>query len=123
MRIRTARSRSSISATAQAGATLAQLPQHSLSLWNRYEFTPRRASALGVIHRGDMFTSTDNTVTLPGLTRVDAAVFYNALADGSARRSTSRTCSTRDYYAYANSNNNITPGSPRALRLSLTTRF
>ena len=27
------------------------------------------------------------------------------------------------YYAFAHSNNNITPGSPRALRVSLTTRF
>ena len=29
----------SISATAQAGATLAQLPKHSLSLWNKYDVT------------------------------------------------------------------------------------
>jgi catecholate siderophore receptor len=27
------------------------------------------------------------------------------------------------YYAFSNGNNNITPGSPRAVRLSLTTRF
>ena len=37
----------SISATAQAGATLAQVPEHSFSLWNRYKFTPRVAAALG----------------------------------------------------------------------------
>ena len=29
----------SISATAQAGAVLAQLPKHSISLWNKYDFT------------------------------------------------------------------------------------
>ena len=33
-----------------------------------------------------------------------------------ACRSTSRTCSTRRYYATADGNNNISPGSPRAIR-------
>jgi catecholate siderophore receptor len=27
------------------------------------------------------------------------------------------------YYAFSHNNNNITPGSPRALRVALTTRF
>ena len=63
----------SISASAQAGAVLAQLPKHSISLWNKYDFTPRLAAALGVIYRGDVFTSTDNLVVLPNWTRVDAA--------------------------------------------------
>jgi catecholate siderophore receptor len=27
------------------------------------------------------------------------------------------------YYAFSHNNNNITPGSPRALRAALTTRF
>ena len=85
----------SISATAQAGAVLAQLPKHSISLWNKYDFTPRLAAALGVIYRGDVFTSTDNLVVLPDWTRVDAAVLLQRDARCSARRSTSRTCSTR----------------------------
>ncbi len=37
----------SISATAQAGASLAQLPKHSLSLWNRYDVYGRLAAGLG----------------------------------------------------------------------------
>src|SRR5690606_35454397 len=44
-----------LSSTVQAGAALAQLPKHSLSLWTRYGITPRLAAALGVIRRGDMF--------------------------------------------------------------------
>ena len=65
----------SLSATAQAGAALAQLPENSLSLWNRYDFTRRAGAGLGVIHRSEVFTSTDNTVTLPAFTRLDAALF------------------------------------------------
>jgi catecholate siderophore receptor len=112
----------SISSAAQAGATLAQLPTHSLSLWNKYDFTPRLAAALGLITRGDVFTSTDNTVVLPNWTRVDAAVFYH-LTPSIRVQANIENLFDEDYYVFANSNTNITPGSPRALRVSLTTRF
>ena len=112
----------SISATAQAGATLAQLPKHSLSLWNRYDVTPRFAAAVGVIYRSDVFTSTDNTVVLPSWTRVDAAVYYNLTATFRAQMNVENVFD-EDYYPNAHSNTNITPGSPRAVRFALTTRF
>ena len=43
----------SISATAEAGAVLAQLPKHSLSFWNKYETIPRLAADLGLLYRGE----------------------------------------------------------------------
>ena len=112
----------SISATAQAGATLAQLPTHSISLWNKYDFTSRLAAALGVIYRGDVFTSTDNLVVLPNWTRVDAAAYYNLTA-GIRAQVNVENLFDENYYANAHSNTNITPGSPRAIRFALTTRF
>ena len=112
----------SISATAQAGATLAQLPTHSISLWNKYDFTPRLAAALGVIYRGDVFTSTDNLVVLPNWTRVDAAAYYNLTA-GIRAQVNVENLFDENYYANAHSNTNITPGSPRAIRFAVTTRF
>ena len=101
----------SISATAQAGATLAQLPKHSLSLWNKYQVTPRIAGALGIIARGDVFTSTDNLVVLPNWVRVDAAVFYSFSPRLRLQANVENLFDT-DYYLYAHSNTNITPGSP-----------
>ena len=68
----------SISATALAGAVLAQLPRHSFSLWNKVDVSDRLGAGVGVIYRGDIFTSTDNLVTLPAFTRVDGALFWNA---------------------------------------------
>src|SRR3546814_3987977 len=35
------------SSTARTGATLAQLPRHSASLWNRYDFSPQWGVGLG----------------------------------------------------------------------------
>jgi catecholate siderophore receptor len=111
----------SLSPTALAGARLAQLPRHSFSVWNKVELTRRLGAGVGVIHRGDSFTSTDNAVVLPGFTRVDTALFG---AFGPVRAQVNlENALDRRYFAYANSNTNITPGAPRALRIGLTTRF
>ncbi|HVJ28488.1 MAG TPA: TonB-dependent receptor, partial [Vicinamibacterales bacterium] len=112
----------SISSTAQAGAALAHLPDHSMSLWSNYKVATRWSAALGVIHRSRMFASTDNTVELPRFTRVDGAVFFDLSARLRAQVNVENLFD-EDYYASAHSNNNITPGSPRAVRLSLTTKF
>jgi catecholate siderophore receptor len=112
----------SLSATAPAGARLAQLPEHSFSLWNKYDVSPTWGLGLGIIHRGEAFTSTDNSVTVPGFTRVDAGVFYTLSEHLRAQLNVENLFDT-DYYASAHSNTNITPGSPRAIRLSWTTRF
>jgi catecholate siderophore receptor len=106
------------SAPVRAGARLAQLPKHSASLWNRVDVTPRLGLGLGVIYRSAMFASTDNTVTLPGFTRVDAALYYKVSDQVSAQLNVENIFD-KGYYAAANSNTNITPGSPRAVRLSL----
>jgi catecholate siderophore receptor len=110
------------SATIRAGARLAQLPRHSLSLWNRYDFNRTWGAGIGLIHRGEFFASTDNTVTVPGFTRVDAALFYNFSKNLRAQLNVENVLD-RDYFSSAHSNNNITPGSPRAFRASVTTSF
>lgn len=110
------------STTVRAGNRLAQLPRHSFSLWNRYDFNRQWGAGIGVIHRGEFFAATDNTVTVPGFTRVDAAVFYQFSKNTRAQLNVENILD-RDYYASAHSNTNITPGSPRAFRLSLTTSF
>lgn len=110
------------SASVRAGARLAQVPRHSFSAWNRYELTPRLGAALGLVHRSDVFAATDNTVTLPAFTRVDGAVFFLLNARLRAQVNFENLLDDR-YYLYANGNNNITPGSPRAVRLALITQF
>ena len=110
------------SATAKKGAVLAELPKNTFSLWNRYDFAPGWGVGLGVINRGAMYTSTDNTVRLPGFTRVDAAVY--AKIDKNMRAQLNiENLFDKNYYASAHNNNNITPGSPIAARVSLIANF
>lgn len=112
----------SIAATARAGAVLAQLPRHSFSMWNKYNVTDRLAAGLGLVQRGAVFTSTDNTVTLPRYMRVDAAVFYDVTRALRAQVNVENLSGQR-YFVSAHNNTNITPGSPRAVRVTLITRF
>ena len=111
----------SISATAQAGAVLAQLPKHSLSLWNKYDFTPRVAAAIGLLSRDDVFAATDNSY-LAGLDAGGRGRLFQRDGQGSCAGE-HRKPFDKDYYLNAHSNTNITPGSPRAVRFALTTRF
>jgi len=112
----------SLSATAQVGARLAQLPAHTLSVWNRYDVNDRLGAGIGVIRRGSIFTSTDNTVSVPGFTRVDGAMFATISRRLRAQLNVENLFDAR-YYASAHSNNNIMPGAPRSARVSLTALF
>lgn len=114
--------RSTQSATAVAGARLAQLPRHTLSLWQRYDLNATWGLGAGAIYRDAIFASTDHAVTLPGFVRFDAAIFWRLNAKLRVQVNVENVFD-RDYYSAAHSNTNITPGSPRALRLAVTTRY
>ena len=108
--------------SALGGLRLAQLPEHVISLWNKYEFNGQWSAGLGVIHQTEMFAAADNLVTLPEFTRVDAGVFYTP-SDRWRLQVNVENLLDEGYYANANSNNNITPGSPLAVRATVTSRF
>jgi catecholate siderophore receptor len=116
------------SATVRTGAALAQTPANTFSLWNRYDFTSKLGAGIGIINRDDMFAATEdlvtptNNVTLPGYTRVDAAVFFTLSGKLSAQLNVENLLD-EEYYLNADNNNNITPGAPRAVRIGFNARF
>lgn len=107
---------------AVAGKQVGQVPHNTLSLWNKYQIIPRLSAGLGIVYRSDMFAAIDNTVTLPGYTRVDAAVFYS-FNEHWRLQANFENIFNRKYYVNADSNTNISPGSPVAARVGLTARF
>lgn len=111
-----------LSSTVKAGATLAQVPTNSASMWNRYQVNSIWSAGLGVSYTGERFTSTDNKVVLPAYTRVDAAVFFK-LANNMNLQFNIENILDKKYYASAHSNNNITPGAPRNFKVGLHTKF
>src|SRR5262249_44895910 len=112
----------SATASAALGAMVAQVPRHTLSLWNRYQVTPRVGAGVGVLCRSDSFAPTDDTVTLAGYVRADAALFVTLTSKLRVQANVENIFDKR-YFINADSNTNISPGSPRALRVALMTRF
>jgi catecholate siderophore receptor len=112
----------SATAAARAGAQVGQVPHHTLSLWNNYQLLPRFAAALGLLYRTDMYATIDNSVTLPGYTRVDVAAFYLLSDELRIQANLENAFDTR-YWTNADSNTNISPGFGRTLRVALTAAF
>ena len=110
----------STTSAAPAGRSVPLVPRHTLSLWNRYQVTTSAGVGLGVIRQSAMFASIDNTVTLPAFTRVDGALFLAATAHVRLQLNVENLLDRR-YYATSHGNNNILPGAPRSLKLSVTT--
>jgi catecholate siderophore receptor len=107
---------------AVAGATVAHVPKHTVSMWNRYDFTPFLGLGLGVVHRSNMYAALDNTVVLPGFTRLDAAVFTK-LTKNIRVQANIENIANVNYIAFADNNNNISPGAPRIYRLTVVANF
>jgi catecholate siderophore receptor len=79
-------------------------------------------AAVGVIYRSDMFATIDNTVTLPGYTRFDVAAYYSLTKDLRLQLNVENVFD-KGYWANADSNTNLSPGSPRAARLGVVAKF
>jgi catecholate siderophore receptor len=107
---------------APVGAKVPLVPRHTFSLWNRYQVAPALGLGLGVIYQDEMYAAIDNAVTLPSFTRFDAAGYYTVARHLRIQVNVENVFDKR-YYATAHSNNNITPGSPRAVRAAVVTDF
>ena len=106
-----------------AGNKIGLVPENTLSLWNKVDIAAGWSAGVGLIYQGESFTSFNNTVKLPGFTRVDGAVFYT-LAGGKTRLALNvENIFDRKYFPTVDGDNNISPGAPRNARLTLSTAF
>ena len=112
----------SATTVARVGAHVGQVPHHTFSLWNNYKIHPRVSAAVGLVSRSDMFVAVDNSVILPGYVRADGALYVSLSENVRIQGNVENLWNTK-YFTNADSNTNISPGSPRAFRIGLITRF
>ena len=112
----------SLSATVLAGNFVNHVPKHSGGVWIRYDPTPVFGGAIGVTSMSSRFAATDNTVSLPGYTRTDGALYYRVNERVDLQLNVENVFD-EPYFQHADSNTNISPGSPRALKVGLNARF
>jgi catecholate siderophore receptor len=104
------------------GATLGELPRHTYSLWNRYDFTPWFGAGVGVVGRSAMYTTTSNMVTLPAFARVDAAL-YGRIHKNLRVQVNIQNLFDVNYFEAAHNDNNILPGAPITARVALIATY
>lgn len=110
-----------------AGTELPLLPSDTFSLWNRYQFSKMWGAGIGVVHRTDMLAAlaekgTANDVIIPEYTTVDAALYFQ-LNDRLRAQLNVENILGEDYYLTAHNANNIAPGAPTTVYLSVTSNF
>jgi len=112
----------SATAAARAGAIVGQVPHHTFSLWNTVRLHTRLSAGFGIVQRSDMFATIDNTVVLPGYVKADAAAYFTINRQARLQLNV-ENLTDRTFYVNADSNTNISPGTPRTLRVALTAGF
>jgi len=109
-------------AVGTVGNDVASVPHNTVSLWNKYMFSPMFGAGLGVIHKTDFFASGDNTVKVDGYTRLDGALFFN-LDDNWSAQLNVQNILNEDYFVSAHNNNNILPGAPTTVYVTIGAKF
>lgn len=107
---------------APAGREVPLVPRHSLSLWNRYDFTDRIGGGLGLVARTKSYASISNKVTLPGYVRIDAAGYYRLNPRMQVQLNVENLLGEH-YFPTAHNDNNIAPGAPRTAKFTLKLGF
>lgn len=103
-----------------AGTTLEQVPDHHITAWTRYNFSPMFGLGAGVVHSSSQFASLSNNVVLPSYTRVDLAAYFD-ISPNVAVQFNVENLFDEDYYPSAHGDNNIQPARP--LNASMTARL
>jgi catecholate siderophore receptor len=107
------------------GSELGETPDHTYSLWNKYQINNTWAVALGVIGRSEMYAAIpqvgDSTV-LPGYTRFDAAIIAD-LSEKTTLQLNIENLTDKEYAINSHNNNNILPGAPISARATLHYSF
>ena len=106
-----------------AGNKVGLGPEHTLSIWNKFELGNRWAAGAGLIYQGAAYTSFLNAVKLPAFARADAALYYT-FAGGKTRLSLNvENVFNKKYWPTVDGDNNISVGAPVNARLTLSMKF
>ena len=107
---------------APIGRQVGLVPHQIVNLWNRYDVNRLLGLGLGVYYQGDSFTTISNNVRLPDFVRLDGAIFLHLNNRWQAQINV-ENLNNAYYFPTAHTDNNISTGVPRNVRLTLQTKF
>lgn len=113
----------------EAGRIVPLVPFNMFNAWNKYDFSNLLGQkkdtfgmGAGVIYNTQQYAALDNAVIVPGYVRVDGAAYFK-ISDSLSGQINVENLLNANYFVSAHNNNNITPGSPRAVFLTMNAKF
>lgn len=113
---------SATAAPVPVGTKVPLVPRSAASWWNKVDLDGGWSLGLGLVHQGEVFASTTNSVRVPGFTRADLAVFWQAHPKARLALNV-ENLTDRRYHATAGSDFNILFGAPRSASLTCAVAF
>ena len=106
-----------------AGSKVGLVPEHTLSVWNKFNLGHGWGTALGAIYQGAAYTSFLNTVRLPSFARADAALYFTFPGNKTRISLNVENVLNKKYWPTVDGDNNISVGAPLNARLTVSTHF
>ena len=113
---------SSLDGTTSSGGVAREVPDHTFSLFVKYQVDENFGWALGVTQQGESHIKDNSTLVLPEYTRFDFATYWN-VSDDMVLRLNVENLSDELYFPHSHSTHQASVGEPLNARVSLTKRF
>ena len=113
---------SSLEGTTSSGGVAREVPDHTFSLFAKYQVDENFGWALGVTQQGESHIKDNSTLILPEYTRFDFAAYWD-VSDDMVLRLNVENLSDELYFPHSHSTHQASVGEPLNARFSLRRNF
>ena len=113
---------SSLDGTTSSGGVAREVPDHTFSLFAKYQVDENFGWAFGVTQQGESHIKDNSTLILPEYTRFDFAAYWN-VAEDLVLRLNVENLTDELYFPHSHSTHQASVGEPLNARVSLTKTF
>ena len=113
---------SSLDGTTSSGGVAREVPDHTFSLFAKYQVDENFGWAFGVTQQGESHIKDNSTLVLPEYTRFDFAAYWN-VAEDLVLRLNVENLTDELYFPHSHSTHQASVGEPLNARVSLTKTF
>ena len=113
---------SSLDGTTSSGGVAREVPDHTFSLFAKYQVDENFGWALGVTQQGESHIKDNSTLILPEYTRFDFAAYWD-VSDDMVLRLNVENLSDELYFPHSHSTHQASVGEQLNARVSLSKRF
>ena len=113
---------SSLEGTTSSGGVAREVPDHTFSLFAKYQVDENFGWALGITQQGESHIKDNSTLVLPEYTRFDFAAYWN-VANDTVLRLNVENLTDELYFPHSHSTHQASVGEPLNARVSLSKSF